>query len=133
MAHYHHSPPLSFGHEEEQQTHLPVEQGLAGAAPVVPAIFISSDVREPANLPALEAGDARGSTGVRDHISSMMGDKKASVAEQRGTCLPNRITRGQHPPGAPIFAPVAEQTGIRLLNGLTQVQFLPGALRFSIP
>ena len=32
--------PHHFGHEEDQQTHLPVEQGKAGAAPVVPANFI---------------------------------------------------------------------------------------------
>ncbi len=67
MAHYHHSPPSIKGHEEKQQTHLPVEQGIAGAAPVVPASLFS-DAWEPANLPDLESGDARGSTGASDHF-----------------------------------------------------------------
>ena len=39
-----------MGHEEEQQTHLPVEQGIAGAAPVVPAISFSCEVKQPAGL-----------------------------------------------------------------------------------
>ena len=64
---------FSVGHEEEQQTHLPVEQGIAGAAPVVPAIFYHlSDTREPANPADLGSAEARRNTGVSDHFHSLV-------------------------------------------------------------
>jgi len=63
-------PTILIGHEEEQQTHLPVEQDIAGAAPVGPAIFKLSDAREPANPPDLGSGEARRNTGVSDHFHS---------------------------------------------------------------
>ena len=91
------APTVAKGREENQQTRLPVEQEIAGAAPVVSANFPSGS-RESAHPPGLGPGETRGSTAEPDHFRFLDNVKAACPAVNRKVVVRVHVEEPFHSP-----------------------------------